>query len=107
MYRRITALAVATAAALPLVVTGPAAQAAEAAPAPALLNCSTSTDGWTGRADCVNRSSQVVAFRAVVVCGWWPDAYGKWITLSPGQAGWSSATCGGGTGVGSVGWQEG
>ncbi|MEU5159578.1 hypothetical protein AB0G74_08200 [Streptomyces sp. NPDC020875] len=109
MSRRITA-AVLAAAALPLALTVSTAQAAEtvkSAPRPALLDCRTSTDGWTGRADCTNRSNQVVAFRAVVVCGVWPDAYGKWITLSPGQAGWSSATCGGGTGVGSVSWEEG
>ncbi|MFH8615384.1 hypothetical protein ACH4E8_09955 [Streptomyces sp. NPDC017979] len=107
MFRRITAIALSAAAAVPLLAMGPSAQAAEAAPVPALLSCRTSTDGWTGRADCHNPSNQVVAFRAVVVCGWWPDAYGAWITLRPGQSGWSSAKCGGGTGVGSVSWQEG
>ncbi|MGW4029168.1 hypothetical protein ACWEFL_07570 [Streptomyces sp. NPDC004838] len=107
MMRRITAMALSAAAALPLIAVGPVAHAAESAPPPALLSCSTSTDGWTGRADCTNNSSQVVAFRAVVVCGWWPDAYGKWITLRPGHSGWSSGTCGGGSGVGSVSWEEG
>jgi hypothetical protein len=107
MVRRIAAMALSAAAALPLVVMGPVARAAEQTPPPQLLTCSTSTDGWTGRADCTNNSSQVVAFRAVVVCGFWPDAYGAWVTLNPGGAGWSSATCGGGTGVGSVSWEEG
>ncbi|MFF0447488.1 hypothetical protein ACFYT4_13960 [Streptomyces sp. NPDC004609] len=106
MIRRITAMAL-SAAALPLIAVSPTAHAAESAPRPALLSCSTSTDGRTGRADCSNHSSQVVAFRAVVVCGLWPDANGRWITLSPGQSGWSSATCGGGSGVGSVSWEEG
>ncbi|MFI6286449.1 hypothetical protein ACIBCM_17105 [Streptomyces sp. NPDC051018] len=108
MIRRITAMAASAAVvALPLIAMSPIAHAAESAPRPALLSCSTSTDGWTGRADCSNHSSQVVAFRAVVVCGLWPDVNGKWITLSPGQSGWSSGTCGGGSGVGSVSWEEG
>ncbi|MFE7772988.1 hypothetical protein ACFU5O_03635 [Streptomyces sp. NPDC057445] len=103
----------AAAAALPLAVLSPSAGTAQAdAPddargAAALLSCTTSTDGWTGWANCHNPSGQVVAFRAVVVCGWWPDAYGGWVTLRPGGSGGSSATCGGGSGVGSVSWEEG
>ncbi|MFI9237099.1 hypothetical protein [Streptomyces sp. NPDC053079] len=52
-------------------------------------------------------SGSVVAFRVVVICGYWPDQVGAWRTLDPGRSGTSSATCGGGTGVGSVDWQEG
>ncbi|MDX3849254.1 hypothetical protein [Streptomyces sp. AK02-01A] len=110
MSKRLTGKFLAAAAALSLVVLSPAAgsvQAADRVGPAGLLNCSTTTDGWTGRADCTNYSGQVVAFRAVVVCGWWPDAYGAWQTLRPGWSGWSSATCGGGSGVGSVSWQEG
>ncbi|MGW1884426.1 hypothetical protein [Streptomyces sp. NPDC001970] len=111
---RATRALLAIAAALPLAVLSPSAGTAQAddpqddtrGPT-ALLSCSTGTDGWTGWADCANPSSQVVAFRAVVVCGWWPDAYGHWVTLEPGWSGHSSATCGGGTGVGSVSWEEG
>ncbi|MEW2574714.1 hypothetical protein ACFY41_00595 [Streptomyces syringium] len=103
------ALAGAAAAALPLVAAAPSVAADEAAPRAKaqVLSCTTDSDGWTGRADCTNNTGSVVAFRVVVVCGWWPDQYGAWRTLDPGRSGTSSATCGGGTGVGSVSWQEG
>ncbi|MFE3328497.1 hypothetical protein [Streptomyces sp. NPDC059176] len=109
--------ALAAAAALPLAVLSPGTVPVHAADggaaavghrgASSLLSCTTGSDGWTGRADCSNPTGRVIAFRAVVVCGWWPDQYGHWVTLAAGGSGTSSATCGGGTGVGSVSWEEG
>ncbi|MER6994905.1 hypothetical protein [Streptomyces sp. NPDC000410] len=106
-------------AALPLAVLFPSAGTAladgpggpddpgETRVAAGLLSCGTTSDGRTGTANCSNPSSQVVAFRAVVVCGEWPDQVGDWVTLNPGGSGSSSATCSHGTGVGSVSWEEG
>ncbi|MFC8194237.1 hypothetical protein ACFWBR_19265 [Streptomyces sp. NPDC060006] len=111
--RRFTGLALSfvgvVAAALPVLALAPAAAAAQREPAaPAkILTCRTDTDGWTGHAHCTNNASEVRAFRAEVVCGAWPDAVGAWKTLRPGESNVSSARCFGGTGVGSVTWQEG
>ncbi|MFG2892822.1 hypothetical protein [Streptomyces sp. NPDC048248] len=71
------------------------------------LSCTTRSDGRTGTADCTNNTNRTIAFRATVVCGWWPDQTGPWKTLNPGARDTSAATCSGGTGVGSVDWQEG
>ncbi len=109
MKRRLpAALGAITLAALLAGVTPASAHIAERTPrAMAVLSCTTDSDGWTGRADCTNNTGSVVAFRVVVICGYWPDQVGAWRTLDPGRSGTSSATCGGGTGVGSVDWQEG
>lgn len=48
----------------------------------ALPSCTTSSDGWTGRADCSDPTGQVIPFR-VVVCGWWPDRDGHRGTPAP------------------------
>ncbi|MGV9884610.1 hypothetical protein [Streptomyces sp. NPDC003006] len=100
---------VAAAATLPVAAVAPSAAAAPPGRAMAdrILTCSTDTDGWTGHAHCKNNTNVVRAFRAVVVCGAWPDARGAWKTLKPGESNVSSARCFGGTGVGSVDWQEG
>ncbi|QBI52117.1 hypothetical protein [Streptomonospora litoralis] len=76
------------------------------APSPAsanVLDCDTYTDGHYGSATCHNPSNTTRTFRAVVICGWWPDAYGPWVSVAPHQKGVSSATCGGGSGAGAVG----
>ncbi|MER6957400.1 MULTISPECIES: hypothetical protein [unclassified Streptomyces] len=103
---RLAGVAVAT---LPVLALAPGAAAAQQAPAAAarILTCSTDTDGWLGHAHCTNNTTVVRAFRVRVVCGGWPDAAGEWKTLSPGESDVSSARCFGGTGVGSVDWQEG
>ncbi|MFF4507504.1 hypothetical protein [Streptomyces sp. NPDC001401] len=74
-----------------------------------VLTCDTYTDGGrTGTAHCSNYTSQVVAFRATIVCGRAFDLKGQWVTLNPGYQGWSSNTCDPwSTGVGSVSWEEG
>lgn len=97
------------AAALPVLAVTPGTAAAQQAPAAAVraLSCSTDTDGYWGHAHCKNNTNVVTAFRVVVVCGEWPDARGDWKTLKPGESDVSSARCFGGTGVGSVGWEEG
>ncbi|MET9549603.1 MULTISPECIES: hypothetical protein [unclassified Streptomyces] len=108
---KLAAVAVATLPVLAAVTPGAAAAPSAQAKAPAgvmnALTCTTDTDGWTGHAHCKNNTNQVRAFRAVVVCGAWPDARGAWKTLHPGGSDVSSARCFGGTGVGSVSWQEG
>ncbi|MGA5194069.1 hypothetical protein [Streptomyces exfoliatus] len=71
------------------------------------LNCRTWVDGYQGFADCTNNTNRAIAFRVTIVCGWWPDEVGQWITLNTGQRGTSSGECGGGTGAGSASWQEG
>ncbi|GLX47160.1 hypothetical protein Shyhy01_01100 [Streptomyces hygroscopicus subsp. hygroscopicus] len=75
------------------------------------LTCNTgvANEGTYGFAHCVNHTNRAVAFRAKVVCGWEADHNGDWVTLNPGQEGWSGAWCNGpiGTGVGSVDWEEG
>ncbi|MDQ1040849.1 hypothetical protein QFZ75_007265 [Streptomyces sp. V3I8] len=75
------------------------------------LNCRTQVtdNGHYGRADCRNDTSRAIAFRAIVVCGQSFDNTGAWVTLNPGQSGWSGAPCNApvGTGVGSVDWEEG
>ncbi|TJZ55845.1 hypothetical protein FCH28_11170 [Streptomyces piniterrae] len=71
------------------------------------LNCTTTSDGRTGTADCTNNTNRTIAFRATVVCGEWPDQTGPWKTLNPGARDNSAATCEHGTGVGSVGREEG
>lgn len=71
------------------------------------LNCTTTSDGRTGTADCTNNTNRTIAFRATVVCGEWWDQTGPWKTLNPGARDTSAATCEHGTGVGSVGWEEG
>ncbi|RFS83112.1 hypothetical protein D0T12_23355 [Actinomadura spongiicola] len=102
-------LAAATVAALPLLAMAPSAAAIpqESATAEKTLTCRTDTDGYWGHAHCTNNGNVVRGFRASVVCGGWPDATGAWRTLNPGQSGLSSARCFGGTGVGSVTWEEG
>ncbi|MGW6016073.1 hypothetical protein [Streptomyces sp. NPDC055210] len=102
-------LAGVVAATLPALALAPAAAAAPQQPAAAakILSCTTDTDGWTGHAHCTNNTNEVRAFRAYVVCGAWPDAAGAWRTLKPGEKNISSARCFGGTGVGSVTWEEG
>ncbi|MFH8573143.1 hypothetical protein [Streptomyces sp. NPDC017993] len=85
----------------------PAAPAATVARLAGDLSCTTRSDGRTGTADCTNNTNRTIAFRATVVCGWWPDQTGPWKTLNPGARDTSAATCSGGTGVGSVNWQEG
>jgi hypothetical protein len=74
-----------------------------------LLTCNTYTDGGrTGTAHCSNYTSQVVAFRATIVCGRAWDLKGPWVTLNPGYQASSSNTCDPwSTGVGSVSWEEG
>ncbi|MEU2561903.1 hypothetical protein ABZ626_21600 [Streptomyces longispororuber] len=104
----VTLASVVAAATLPAAALAPGAAAApEARAAAKILTCSTDTDGWTGHAHCKNNTNVVRAFRAVVVCGAWPDAFGAWRTLKPGESNVSSARCFGGTGVGSVDWLEG
>ncbi|MEV0385059.1 hypothetical protein [Nonomuraea sp. NPDC050643] len=95
--------------ALPVLAVAPGAEAAQwqAAAAAKILTCTTDTDGYWGHAHCRNNANVVRAFRVTVKCGWWPDAIGSWKTLNPGGADVSSARCMGGTGVGSVDWQEG
>ncbi|MCJ1681523.1 hypothetical protein MTF65_30040 [Streptomyces sp. APSN-46.1] len=85
------------------------AHTTEAAPRAAAgdLNCRTWVDGYKGFADCTNNTNRAIAFRATIVCGWWPDAVGQWITLNAGQRGTSEGECGGGSGAGSASWQEG
>ncbi|MFG2652243.1 hypothetical protein [Streptomyces sp. NPDC048436] len=91
-----------------LAVTQSAAAAPqEPAAAVKALSCSTDTDGYWGHAHCTNNTDAVTAFRVVVVCGGWPDAYGDWKTLKPGESDVSSARCLAGSGVGSVRWEEG
>ncbi|MEU5579520.1 hypothetical protein ABZ791_25820 [Streptomyces huasconensis] len=107
---KLAAVAVATLPVLAAVTPGAAAAPAVHAKAPVaekILTCGTSSDGWTGHAHCKNNTNQVRAFRASVVCGMWPDAKGAWKTLHPGGSDVSSARCFGGTGVGSVSWDEG
>ncbi|WP_239569156.1 hypothetical protein [Streptomyces sp. G44] len=106
---KLAAVVVATLPALAAVTPGAAAAPSARPPAAAdkILTCSTDTDGWTGHAHCKNNTNQVRAFRASVVCGAWPDAKGAWKTLHPGRSDVSSARCFGGTGVGSVSWDEG
>ncbi|MGW7081992.1 hypothetical protein ACWGH2_00615 [Streptomyces sp. NPDC054871] len=103
---KLAGLAVAT---LPVLAVTTGATAAEKAPAGAVavLNCTTDTDGYWGHAHCTNNTGVVTAFRVTVVCGEWPDTAGEWKTLKPGASDVSSARCFGGTGVGSVGWEEG
>ncbi|MFG2207623.1 hypothetical protein [Streptomyces sp. NPDC048638] len=106
---------VATGAVASVLMIGGAVVLTAAAPASATataritndLSCTTTTDGRTGTADCTNHTNRTIAFRATVVCGWWPDQTGPWKTLNPGARDTSAATCSGGTGVGSVNWQEG
>ncbi len=100
-------LAGVAAVALPVLATAPVATAQQHAAAGKILTCSTDTDGYWGHAHCTNNTAVVRAFRAYVKCGWWPDAFGSWKTLKPGQRDVSSARCFGGTGVGSVTWLEG
>ncbi|UNO43539.1 hypothetical protein [Streptomyces sp. MST-110588] len=92
--------AAALTAAAPAVAAGPTGAANE-------LSCTTHSDGRTGTADCANNTNRTIAFRVTVVCGWWPDQVGPWKTLNPGDHDSSAATCSGGTGVGSVNWEEG
>ncbi|GAA1894852.1 hypothetical protein GCM10009837_16050 [Streptomyces durmitorensis] len=111
--RRLTGLALklaaVAAAVLPVFAVAPGAAAAQQAPAAAanVLNCTTDTDGYWGHAHCTNNTGVVTAFRVTVVCGEWPDTAGDWKTLKPGASDVSSARCIAGTGVGSVGWEEG
>ncbi|WP_246201530.1 hypothetical protein [Streptomyces alboniger] len=113
--RRSTRLALklatlAAAATLPVAGLAPSAVATpsqEASAAANILTCHTDTDGRWGHAHCKNNTNVVKAFRVTVVCGVWPDTSGPWKTLRPGHSDVSSARCNGGTGVGSVGWQEG
>ncbi|MFE6691086.1 hypothetical protein ACFVFQ_32045 [Streptomyces sp. NPDC057743] len=106
---------VATGAVASVLMLGSAAALTAAAPASAAarpqikndLTCTTTTDGRRGTADCTNNTNRTIAFRATVVCGLWPDTTGPWRTLNPGARDHSEATCDGGTGVGSVGWEEG
>jgi len=102
-------LAGVAAAALPVLAIAPGAAAAQQEPVTAdkILTCSTDTDGYWGHAHCTNNTNVVRAFRVYVVCGRWPDATGDWKTLKPGESDVSSARCLGGTGVGSVDWEEG
>ncbi|MCX4670673.1 hypothetical protein OG453_28940 [Streptomyces sp. NBC_01381] len=112
--RRLTGLALKQLAAmvavtLPVfaVTTGAAAAQQEPAAAAKVLDCTTDTDGYWGHAHCTNNTGVVTAFRVTVVCGGWPDATGEWKTLNAGKADTSSARCLGGSGVGSVNWEEG
>ncbi|MGW5733857.1 MULTISPECIES: hypothetical protein [Streptomyces] len=112
--RRLTGLALrlagVAAATLPVLAVTPGATAAPQEPAAAAvmaLDCTTDTDGYWGHAHCTNNTGTVIAFRVKVVCGEWPDARGDWKTLNPGARDVSSARCFGGTGVGSVSWEEG
>ncbi|MGI5350415.1 hypothetical protein ACQEU8_19885 [Streptomyces sp. CA-250714] len=94
---------------VPLAGTASAADAPRSsAAAQKVLECSTAVDGQTGAAYCENHTQRAVAFRATVVCGWAPDVAGKWVTLNPGQEGWSRATCAPtSSGAGSADWDEG
>lgn len=121
--KRISAAVVSLAAAALSLTGATAAQAAPSAPSapPApqtasgagvgtqnILTCSTEVQGKIGGADCTNNTTQVVAFRAVVVCGTAPDQTGPWVTLNPGQSGHSNSQCPAfSSGVGSVSWEEG
>lgn len=111
--RRLTGLALklaaVAAATLPVFAVAPGAAASQQAPAAAanVLTCTTDTDGSWGHARCTNNTGVVKAFRVTVVCGLWPDTVGPWKTLNSGASDVSSARCRGGSGVGSVGWQEG
>ncbi|MEV6753370.1 hypothetical protein [Streptomyces sp. NPDC051214] len=102
-------LAAMAAVTLPVFAVMPGAAAAPREPAVTVmaLTCSTDTDGYWGHAHCKNNTTVVTAFRVKVVCGGWPDARGAWKTLKPGESDVSSARCFGGTGVGSVSWEEG
>ncbi|GAA3140474.1 hypothetical protein ACFQ0X_11645 [Streptomyces rectiviolaceus] len=105
---KLAAVAAATLPAL-VVAVAPGAAAVQQVPVAAanVLNCTTDTDGYWGHAHCTNNTGVVTAFRVTVVCGEWPDTSGQWKTLKPGGSDVSSARCFGGTGVGSVGWEEG
>ncbi|MFF1507979.1 hypothetical protein [Streptomyces sp. NPDC058326] len=85
------------------------AHTTEAAPRAAAnaLNCQTWVNGYQGFADCTNNTNRAIAFRVSIVCGWWPDTYGQWVTLNSGQRGTSAGECGGGSGAGSASWVEG
>lgn len=115
--KRFSAVAVSLAAAAMSLAGAATAQADQATPQTAtgkgvgtqnILTCSTEVQGKIGGADCTNNTTQVVAFRAVVVCGLAPDQTGPWKTLSPGQSGHSNSPCPDySSGVGSVSWEEG
>ncbi|MFH8489661.1 hypothetical protein [Streptomyces longisporoflavus] len=110
LTRLVLKLAAVATAALPALAVAPGAAAAQQVPAaapPNVLSCTTDTDGYWGHAHCTNNSNVVTAFRVTVVCGHWPDTTGEWKTLNPGASDVSSARCFGGSGVGSVGWEEG
>ncbi|MEV8315875.1 hypothetical protein AB0Q95_17055 [Streptomyces sp. NPDC059900] len=109
LSRLVLKLAAVAAAMVPALAVAPGASATqqEMAAPPNVLTCTTDTDGYWGHAHCTNNTGVVTAFRVKVVCGEWPDARGDWKTLNPGASDVSSARCFGGTGVGSVNWEEG
>jgi hypothetical protein len=80
----------------------PAGAAAMRPPGPAeSCSYSVSPDGKTGTGVCRNNGSRTVEFGLTFVCGWSPDLWSGYMTISPSESDGASATCGG-TGVGSI-----